>query len=78
MQSVSKNPEIPGTVLVPASLVQSGDEVCFRWSSANYIVDYTDTDPIGNARHFHSDGSASSSYHPGELLWVKRAGSRED
>jgi len=72
MQTVSPNPGIPGAVLMPASLVKAGDEVCFRMASANYVVDYTDTNPIGQARHFHGDGSASSSYHPGELLWVRR------
>lgn len=73
MQNVI-NEQFPGAVLMQASLVTSGDEVCFRTASANYVVDYTDTDPIGHARHFHGNGAASSSYHPGELLWVRRKG----
>ena len=76
MQSVAPNPNLVGAVLMAASLVKAGDEVCFRWPGANYIVDEVETDSIGHVRHRMNDCTASCSYHPGELLWVKRAGKR--
>ena len=57
--------------LVQARDTREGDEILFQAAFANYTVEDIDTDPIGNVRHRHGDGSASSSYHPGELLRVK-------
>jgi hypothetical protein len=58
--------------LIQARLIQPGDRVRFRMSSADYTVQDVDTDCIGNVRHRFGDGTASASYCPGELLWITR------
>lgn len=65
-------PFLLGCMLIPAREVREGDTVCFRAAFANYTVDSVDTSPTGQVRHFHGDGAASSAYHPGELLYVRR------
>jgi hypothetical protein len=49
--------------------VQVGDTVCFNFSSSNYTVLDIERTEIGMIRHQHDGGS--SSYWPGELLYVE-------
>lgn len=66
-------PFLPGCALIPARETREGDVICFRATFADYTVDSVDVSPTGQIRHFHGDGTASSAYHPGELLYVRRA-----
>lgn len=49
--------------------VQVGDVVAFEMRSANYRVSAIETTPVGMIRHRHDTGS--SSYWPGELVYVE-------
>ncbi len=62
-----------GRVLVAASYVRVGETVRFRASFADYTVEEISTDSLGRVRHHFGDGSGSSSYMDGELLWVDRS-----
>jgi hypothetical protein len=46
-----------------------GDTMVFDTVSANYKVDAVEATPIGMIRHQHKGGS--SSYWPGELVYVE-------
>ena len=65
-----KNP-LENCRIVYARDVREGDTVCFRMPSANYTVESIETDNLGNVRHRFNDDTASSSYHPKELLYVR-------
>lgn len=73
MKKKTAYPFIPGCVLIPARETKAGDRICFRAAFADYTVEDVDTSPTGGVRHVHGDGAASSTYHPGELLYVRRA-----
>lgn len=60
--------------LTPAARTKVGDRIVFQASFANYTVEEISTDSLGQVRHLHGDGTASSSYHPGELLRVELPG----
>lgn len=58
-------------VLRKVENVRVGDTVVFNMDSANYKVTDIDTTEIGMIRHRHAGGS--SSYWPGELVYVKES-----
>lgn len=61
-------------LLIAAADVQAGDEVCFRASFANYVVDAVEGVSVRDrpgVRHQHGNYTASSCYEDGELLWVR-------
>lgn len=66
------SPFIPGTTLMRADETRIGDVVVFRASFATYTVEDIDTTSTGMVRHSHGDGAASNSYHPEEMLYIRR------
>lgn len=63
----------PGCRLMAARLVVPGDRVRFEMPGADYTVEAVEFDDSnGRVTHRFNDDTASSGYHPGELLWVER------
>ncbi len=60
----------PGARLMRVEQILPGDIVRFRARFADYVVDDVVIDSLGRPCHIHGDGAASSSYEPGEMLWV--------
>lgn len=58
-------------VMRRADRAQVGDRVCFDLNSASYIIEEITYDKIGMIRHHHSNGAASNSYWPDEILYVE-------
>lgn len=71
------DPQRQGASLAQARLLKEGDRIVFHAGPTfDIVVEEVDTDSIGNVRVRHGDDSASSSFHPGELLWVIRGGAQ--
>ena len=66
------DPPYPGARLVRVESIRPGDTVHFRARFADYTVEEVSTDTLGRPCHGHGDGSATSSYDPGESLWITR------
>lgn len=66
-QSITEAPA--GCSLISARDIRPGDTVRFRNPRFDYVVEEVDTDVIG-VRHRWNDGTATCTYHPGELLWI--------
>lgn len=58
--------------------IRIGDHVVFDMPGANYVVEDVETTQIGQIRHVHGDGTASSCYWPTDLLYVEVPGSPEE
>lgn len=59
--------------LKQAKLLREGDTIVFEAGPRfDIIVEEVETDSIGHIRVRHDNNTGSSSYHPGELLWVIR------
>lgn len=66
--------ELEGFTLMKARETREGDRIGFRWPGASYVVESVETDKLGQVRHRWNNDTASSSYHPGEWLYIKRGG----
>ena len=64
--------ELRGATLVRAEYARIGDRVCFLNERFDYVIEDADTTATGTIRHHHGDYSASSSYDPGEWIYVIR------
>lgn len=60
-----------GARLVCAVRTLVGQEVCFRNPAFNYVIEEIETVEPNFIRHRHDEGMATSTYHPGELLWIR-------
>lgn len=65
-----------GACLMKANLLKEGDRIVFEMGpNFDLVAVEVETDRIGNIRVRHGVMTdASTSFHPGELLWVIRGG----